>query len=460
MAKTAKASMINDMTEGNLTRQLLSFSWPFMLSNLLQVVYNLVDMIVVGQFVGSAGLSAVSNGGEMLHLFMLLCMGFATGGQIIISQYIGQGSLEGVKKTIGTMFTFITAMAVFAMLLGFTFGNSLLTLINIPEEAMGQAIDYTRVCYSGMIFVFGYNLVSAILRGMGDSKRPFWFIAIAAVTNLILDLVFVAGLGMEALGAALATVIGQGVSFVSSLIYLYIKRESFGFDFKLKSFAIHRPTLIAMLKLGIPMALQQAAITVSMLFVASYINAYGLVVSAVNGVGNKLGTMAGIVTGAFSMAGSSMIGQNFGARKFDRVTKIVYTTLAIGLVYSVLLSVALLLWPEQVFSIFDTDPEVLAMSHVYAIMGALNFLGSAFRMPFMSMVNGIGFAGLSFVVGILDGVVARVGLAMLLGIVLDMGIQGFWLGSVAAGFMPFIVCGIYFWSGAWKKRRLAVSAED
>ena len=113
-----------------------------------------------------------------------------------------------------------------------------------------------------------------------------------------------------------------------------------------------------------------------------------------------------------------------------------------------------------VFSIFDTDPEVLAMSHVYAIMGALNFLGSAFRMPFMSMVNGIGFAGLSFVVGILDGVVARVGLAMLLGIVLDMGIQGFWLGSVAAGFMPFIVCGIYFWSGAWKKRRLAVSAED
>ncbi|MBE6991568.1 MAG: MATE family efflux transporter [Ruminococcaceae bacterium] len=452
-------TMINDLTQGSVTKQLVLFALPFMLSNLLQTAYNMVDMIIIGQFVGSAGLSAVSNGGEILHVCMLLCMGFATAGQIMISQFVGMGDHKALSRVIGTLFSFLLLMSVLASAIGFIFIDKILDLINIPPEAWDQAKAYSLVCFAGMVFVFGYNLVSAILRGMGDSKRPFVFIAVASVVNLLLDLLFVAVFHWDAMGAALATVIGQGVSFVGSLIYLYINREAFGFDFKLRSFAIDPQILKGILKLGVPMGLQFGAITISMLFVASYTNSYGVVVSAVTAIGSKLGTLSGLVSGALNQAAGSMIGQNFGAGKHDRVKRIVFDVLWIGLIFGALLSVIMILFPQQVFSIFNTDPEVLAWADAYVPIAVLNFIGAALRMPFMGLINGIGFASLAFAVGILDGVVARVGIAMLLGITFEMGIMGFWYGNVIAGFVPFIIGGIYFASGKWKTKKVVVKSK-
>lgn len=449
-------TMINDLTEGHVTKQLIRFAIPFMLSNLLQTAYNMVDMIVVGQFVGSSGLSAVANGGDIMHFCMLLCMGFSSAGQIMISQFVGTGNHQKLSRTIGTLFTFLLLMALLATALGFIFCDTILNLINVPQEAWQQAKDYSIVCFVGMVFIFGYNLVSAIMRGMGDSKRPFVFIAVASVVNLVLDMVFVAIFHWDAMGAALATVIGQAVSFIGSIIYLYRHRDSFGFDFKLKSFAIDGQLLLGILKLGIPIALQYGAITISMMFVSSYTNSYGVVASAVTGIGNKLGTVASVVTGALNQAGSSMIGQNFGARKFDRIKGVIFAMLVIGMAFSTLCTIVLVLFPDQVFGVFNSDPEVLEMAHSYVIIAVLNFFGSACRMPFMGLINGVGNATLAFAVGIIDGVVARVGLAMLLGLTFGLGIMGFWLGSVIAGFVPFIIGGIYFLSGSWKRRKLAV----
>lgn len=449
-------TMINDLTQGNVTKQLLKFSAPFMLSNVLQTAYSLVDMIVVGRFVGSGGLSAVSIGSELLMLFTFIAMGFATAGQVMIAQFIGRQDRRSISSTIGTMFTFIQILSLVVMAFCLPMRNVFLDLMNTPVEARSEAYDYITVCFVGLFFIFGYNTVSAILRGMGDSKRPFLFIAIAAVLNLVLDLVFVAGFNMASYGAALATVIGQAVSFIVSLIYLYHRKEAFGFDFKLKSFKIDKKKLVPLIRLGFPMALQSAAISISMLFVNSYINAYGVTASAVTGVGSKLRSVMSIVSQAVSTAGATMMGQNLGAGHHDRVKKIVHVSHAVCLIFAAVLSVFVLLFPEQIFSLFNTDPEVLEMSHSYVYVEVIAFFSFALMCPYNALINGLGYSTLSFVIGLMDGVVARIGLALLFGKVFGWGITGFWYGNAIAGYVSALLGAIYYFSNKWQTRKLLI----
>ncbi|MCR4772284.1 MAG: MATE family efflux transporter [Oscillospiraceae bacterium] len=449
-------SMIRDLTSGNATKQLVSFALPFILANLLQTCYTLTDIVIIGQFVGSEGISAVSNGGEIMNFFTFFGTGLAAGGQIVISQLAGRGERGMIKKVIGTMFSCILGFAVLLSAVCSAFTDNFLGWLRVPSEAFSMAHDYLFTCICGTFFIFGYNTVSSILRGMGDSRRPFVFVAISAVTNIILDLLFVGVLQLRAFGAALATVCGQGLSFVIAIIYLHSRREQFGFDFRPASFIPDRRCLSAFLKQGIPIALQHCAITSSMLFVSSFLNSYGLTVSAVNGVGSKLVLLSYIVTNGLNQAASSMIGQSFGAGRFDRIRTVIRSVFLIGFSFCALLSAAIALFPEQIFSLFDKDPDVLAMSHTYVKVAVVNYIGAAFRAPFTAFVNGVGFAVMNFFMGIADGIVMRVCLAMLLGLVCGLGIMGFWLGSALAGYTYFIVVFPYYLSGKWKKRRLAV----
>ncbi|MBQ4145259.1 MAG: polysaccharide biosynthesis C-terminal domain-containing protein, partial [Clostridia bacterium] len=266
MSKT----MITDLTTGNVTKLLLKFAFPLFLSNALQAIYNIVDMIVVGQCMGGAGMSAVSIGGDILHLLSFIAMGFSSAGQVLISQDVGAKNFDRVRRTIGTMFTFLLIASILMSVVCFSIRYPLLSWLNTPAESFDYTMDYTVTCIVGLVFIYGYNIVSAILRGMGDSKRPFVFIAIAAIMNLILDIVFVAYLDMKAFGAALATVIGQAFSFIVSLIYLYKKRELFCFDFKLKSFAIEKNAFKRIVALGVPMAIQAAAINLSKIILMAW----------------------------------------------------------------------------------------------------------------------------------------------------------------------------------------------
>ncbi len=443
-----------DLTKGNVTKLLLAFSTPFIIANLLQVCYNLVDMMIVGRYVGSTGISAVSNGGEILTLFTNVGIGLATAGQISISQFIGSNRHDRIQSMIGTMFVVIISLGLGISFIVIPFSTEILELINVPIEALPLARDYLVYGLYGLVFIFGYNTVSAILRGMGDSKRPLLFVAIAAGINVILDLLLVGYFGLETKGAAIATVSGQAISFIIAIIYLYKNKEQFGFDFKIKHFYFNKQNTSTLFILGIPMALQFAAITVSMLFVTSFVNGYGVVVSAVTGVGNKIGQIAMIVTNGLSTAASSMIGQSFGARNFDRVKEVIYKVLFIGLIFTISISVIVWIFPEAVFSIFDNSPEVLEMAPSYAIIIVLNFIGAAFRSPALSLINGIGFSSMNFIMGIIDGFIVRIGLAMLLGIVFNMGVMGFWLGSVLAGFTYAFIITPYFLSNKWQSRSL------
>lgn len=452
MNKNGSGTIIRDLTQGSVTQLLLVFAFPLLCSNLLQTFYNMVDMVVIGRFVGKTGLSAVSIGGDVLHFLTFLVMGFSNAGQVILSQYIGAGQHDRVKGTIGTMFTVTFGMAVVLSIFCSIFLDNFLQLMNTPAECLQYTRDYSFICVLGLIFIYGYNLVSAILRGMGDSKHPFIFIAVATVVNLILDLVFVAGFGMGPAGAALATVIGQAVSFLWAIFYLYRHKEAFGFDFKLQSFRPDPVVLPKLVKLGLPMILQSAAINFSMLFVNSYINAYGVVASAVTGIGNKLGSITAVVTNALSTAGSSMVGQNIGAEKYHRVPKIIGVSAIFDVAFALLLSFLTVFFPCTIFGFFNSDPEVLDMAMTYIPVAVLLYMGFAARSPFFALINGSGNARLNLIVGLLDGVICRVGLAMLMGLAMNMGIMGFWLGNAFAGYMPFLIGGVYFLTGRWKKR--------
>jgi len=457
---SAQKSMINNLTEGSITRQLLKFAIPLILANILQTLYNTVDMIVVGQFVGADGLSAVSIGGEFIHFFMFMCAGFCGGGQILISQQVGMKDKVGISRTIGTVFTTIMFIAVLFMVICFAIDDIMLRWLNTPEAAFEQASQYVAISGAGLIFIFGYNCVSSVLRGMGDSKRPLMFIAIAATVNLILDLVLVAWLEMGAAGAAIATVVGQAVSVICSTTYLYRHRDAFGFDFKLKSFIPDPDRIKALIKVGTPLAVQQVAISTSLLFVQSYINAFGVAASAVTGIGQKIQNISGIFMNGINQAGGAMIGQCLGAQKQNRAKKVVYIGLCFSAVFAVINISLALTMPTQLFSIFSTDTEVLAMAPRYLQIQCWAFVGSALMGPFGAMVTGSGFSTLGLFVGLLDAVVARVGLSVLLGQVLGMGLEGYFYGSALARLAGASVQMIYFFSGKWKTRKLLVKKMD
>ena len=450
--QNSQRSMITDLTHGNVLKQLLLFAMPLFAANALQAVYNLVDMVVAGQMIGGAGMSAVSIGGDILHLLTFLAMGFSGAGQVLISQYVGAGKMDSVRRLIGTMFTFLSGIALVISVICFALRYPILNVLNTPPESYTFTMDYMVTCIAGLVFIYGYNIVSAILRGMGDSKRPFLFIAIAAILNTVLDLLFVGPFHMEVFGAALATVIGQAVSFIVSVIYLHRRKEEFGFDFRLESFRIDRRLIVPLLQLGIPMAIQSAAISTSKIILTAWINAEGVIFSALSGIYNKTGMMIGVVSNSFTTAGSSMIGQNLGAGRYDRVPEILRAVMTVSLSVSAIVSVLVLIFPKSVCEMFTGDPEVLTLSSIVIIPIVLNFFGAATRSGAFSIINGSGNSKLNLLVALIDGMISRIGLAAFLGYGLHMGCRGCWYGDALAGFMPFFIGSIFFLSGKWNRQ--------
>ena len=453
-----QATIIKDLTVGSVSKTLAIFAMPMVFANLLQTAYNMVDMVVVGQFLGSVGLSAVSIGAAMLHLMAYLAIGFSTASQVIISQFVGAGDKKSVSRAIGTSLSFVLlgSFLITAVILAIV--DVALHLLNTPAEAYANARQYVLVCSAGLFFIFGYNLVSAILRGMGDSRRPLIFIAIAAGTNLILDLLFIAVFHMGVFGAALATVIGQAVSFITSIVFLYKKRNAFGFDFKPRSFKVDRDILRRLLKLGIPMCIQNTAIGLSMMFVSSFVNAYGVVASAVTGIGDKLAIVPAVITSSLSTSGAAMIGQCLGAGKTERIPRIIRFSLLANVAFALLLSAITVFLPLKVFGLFTSDSQVLEMALTYVACAVHTYFAFALRAPFFALIYGTGQSKLNLWVAILDGVICRIGLALLLGIVVGMGIRGFWYGSALAGYVPFFIGLVYYVSGKWKTKNLLIKS--
>lgn len=451
MEKVKKRSIVTDFTVGNIPSQMLRFSIPFMLSNALQILYSLVDMLIVGQKLGGPGLSAVSTASTVFTFMTMLSMGFSTGGQVRIAQLVGAGRKKDIGSVIGTLFTVNTVIGVVVTALGLIFYDPVLKLLNTPDEAFGYAVDYMIVCSCGIIFTYGYNMVSAVMRGIGDSKHPLIFIAIASVINLVLDIVFVDYMNMGTFGAALATIIGQAFSFIYAVIYLYRKRDEFGFDFKPKSFIPQNDSLRELIRLGVPFACQSCAINISMMFVNALVNDIGTNASSVFGVGVKVDDIVNKITQAFSFAVSAMVGQNITAGKEKRIRDIFfYAMLFSGIAYLLFASVYIA-FPEFFFSLFTDDEGVISLCRVFVYAIVWGFPGMVIMRSTNGFIQGIGNARLGLIFALIDGFVMRIFLSWFIGIKLGFGLFGYILGYGLAPYGTAIPGLIYFLSGVWKK---------
>jgi len=319
-------------------------------------------------------------------------------------------------------------------------------------------MDYLVICTAGLIFTAGYNMVSAVLRGMGDAKSPFLFIGIASVINLVLDLIFTGFLGWGVAGAAWATIIGQAASFIFSVFYLYKKKAAFGFEFNKEIFIPKKKYIYMIAALGTPMAIQSGFINISMLFVNALINKVGVVASATFGVGVRIDDIINKISQGIQYAAMPMISQNIGAGNQKRAKQVVYQSWIISAVMTVVFMGLYVLIGKQLFMIFSDDPLVHEMSATFIKAILCIFPALAVMRGTGAFIQGIGNAKLGMVLAILDGVALRIGLSWLFGIVLDFGFFGFVLGYGLAPYGYAIPSLIYFLSGIWTRKRAI--AED
>ena len=306
-------------TTGAILPQLVSFAVPTFLAMMLQTLYGTVDVLVIGNFGSTAGVSAVSTGSQILSLATFLISGFTTASTVLIGQYLGAGDDKNVSRVIGGSIPVFGVISAFFAVLMVLIHPMLLTALNIPTEAMAQARIYTLICSCGIPLIVGYNAVCAILRGMGDSKSPLVFVSIACVVNIIGDLLLTGWLGMGAAGVAIATVAAQGVSFAISLLYLL--RKGIGVPFHKSDIRFEAKLTRKLFQLGVPMAVQSIMINLSFLFITSIINAMGVTASAAMGVGDKITCFAFLPQSAFSQGVQVFAAQNMGAGKPERALK-------------------------------------------------------------------------------------------------------------------------------------------
>ncbi len=455
MEQTVKrAKMGSDLTQGPIMKGLLIFAVPIVLTNLVQQLYSMVDLIVVGQFVGNTGTVGVNTGGEIADLVSPVAMGFSTAGQIFIAQLFGAGQEQRIKKTVGTLLSFMIAVSCVLAVGTILFNRQILELLNCPAEAMGQASSYMVITALGFPFIFGYNAVCGILRGMGESKKPLYFILVAAVINIIMDILLVTVIPLEAAGTAIATTLSQLGSFAAAFFFMYKNKERFDFELKLSYFKMDREILNVLVKLGIPQVVRSLLVRFSMLWVNASANSFGMTVSATNSVGNKLQKFLEVFVQGVDTASASMVGQNLGAKKTERAGKVTLCTLAATLTCAAVTCAICWLIPHQIFRLFTKDAAVIEMGVTFLHIFTVHFIVSAAIGAFQAMVTGCGFVELGFAIGILDGVVCKIGLGWLFMTVFGMGYEGLWWGVACSRILPCLICIGYYVSGRWKTRKL------
>ena len=405
------SSFEKNLSEGNVAKQLVLFSLPFLASNIIQSLYSVADMLIVGRFSGTTSMSGVNLGSQVTLILTNIVVGLCAGGTVLIAQYLGAKRRKDMQETTATLLTTLTIAAVAITVLMLILKKPILHLIQTPAESFAEADRYLTVTVLGLIFIFGYNVFSAVMRGMGDSKRPLYFVLIACITNVILDLVLVAGLKMGALGAAIATVFSQAVSMITCIVVMI--RNDFVFDFKPSSFIIKKEKAIKILKLGTPTAIQNGVTSISFMIITTLVNIIGGVnASAAVGVVAKFNSFAVLPAVAMGASISTMCAQNIGAGKWDRAVK--------------------------TCNIRTFSFDYLLMPFVFCING---------------LFTGAGHTAFSMVNNMLSAIVLRVPVAVVFGLVLNLGLTGVGLGGPMASVGAIILIVVFLISGRWKENK-------
>ena len=373
------------MTEGNIWKLLIIFSIPLILGNLLQQMYNTADSIIVGNFVGSNGLAAVGSGTALINLIIAFSQGAAVGAGVIVSQNLGARDKQKTKLAVHTAMCIAIILGVILSAIGVIFSRDLLIWMKTPKSVLKDSVLYLQIYCGGLIFNVIYNMATGILNAAGNSKRPLIYLAIASVTNIILDLVFIKALKWGVKGAAIATDISQALSCVLAVGYLL--RVNSDYKLIVKELKIHGNTAKQIIRVGLPTAIQNMVISFSNVLVQSSVNSYGATAMAGYAAYLKIDGFNILPVLSISMAVTTFTGQNVGAKKPDRVKKGMWNALIMGVVYTVIIGVVILLTSHTVLGLFTKDNEVitygqLAMKYFcpfYFLLGILNILAGTVR---------------------------------------------------------------------------------
>lgn len=346
-----------DMTHGNIFKQILGFAIPMAVGLLFQQLYNTVDMIIVGQFAGKQDLAAVGGTTTIINTLVGFCSGLATGAGVVVSQYFGKHDKEGVEKSVATSFSLSLILCVIMTVLGCSLAKPMLKLLNTPEDVIQPAFEYLMVYFAGISGLLMYNMLTGIMRAVGDSKRPLIFLIISSVLNIVLDLLFVAVFHWGALGAGIATIISQFLSAIMALLVLTFTKANYRIN--LKKILLDKPMLKKILAIGLPGGFQMAITSLSNVFVHSYINAYGTDVMSGYSIHLKLDHFIVVPAQAFALATTTFVGQNYGAQNYKRAHKGNNISLLMSLVVTVIMSVLFYLFARPLSSAFTNDLAVL-----------------------------------------------------------------------------------------------------
>lgn len=375
----------SDFTSGSILGKLLPFMAPILGALILQAAYGAVDLLVVGRFGTTSGLSAVSTGSQVLNLVTFVVTQFAMGITVLIARYIGEKKTQNIGSLIGgsiLVYAIISAV-LFVILIGFS--HQIAILMQAPTKAIDLTSTYIRICGGGIFFIVAYNLLSAIFRGLGDSKSPLLFVAVACIVNIVGDLILVAGFHLDAAGAAIATVLAQAISVVFALFLLLKKQLSF--KITKKDFRINTHCIRA-LKIGLPLALQECLTQISFLALCAFVNRLGLEASSGYGVACKVVNFAMLIPSSLMQSMASFVSQNIGAGNKKRAKQAMFTGMGVGLAVGCIVFVFVLFKGNLLTGIFTTDAVVVQKGYDYLKGFALETIVTAILFSMVGYFNG------------------------------------------------------------------------
>lgn len=441
----------NDLTTSGVRQQIIRFALPLVVSNLLQALYNAVDMFFVGKYTDTAGLAAVSVSGPIMNIMLMTINGLSIGASVMIGIYKGQGDQENLKKAANTVIAIYALLAAAVAVGGALFTPALIQLVHTPEASVGSAIQYLRTIFIGIVFMFGYNLISAFQRGFGDSKSSMVFVIIAACANVVLDFLFIVWGGMGAFGAALATVMAQGISFIMGVAYF--RRKKHVINFSPRAIRIYPGYAGKLFHLGLPAALQQFLLNVSLTTLSGIANSFGLEASAAYGVCIKIESFAFLPSDAINASLSAFVSQNLGARKPERALSGLRNALGLSLSLAAVLAVVTAFAAPYAASLFNKDPEVIRYVSGYLRVSCFSFLCFAAAHPLIGFLRGTGNGIVTLFCVCISQYVVRIPAAMLA--TRRMGFNGVAVASILGPLSAVCLYSLFVASGGWKRSREA-----
>lgn len=431
----------SDFTQGSILGKLLPFMMPILGALVLQAAYGAVDLLVVGRFGTTSGLSAVSTGSQVLNLVTFVITQFAMGITVLIARYIGEKKPQYIGALIGgaTIIFAIVSAVLFVIMIGFS--QPIAVLMQAPEEAVELTSTYVRICGGGIFFIVAYNLLAAIFRGLGDSKSPLLFVAVACVVNIAGDLILVAGLHLDAAGAAIATVAAQAVSVVFAL-FLLVKRE-LPFEISKHDFKINMHCVRA-LKIGLPLALQEFLTQISFLALCAFVNRLGLEASSGYGVACKIVNFAMLIPSSLMQSMASFVSQNVGAGNEKRAKKAMFTGMGVGLVIGCIVFTLVWFKGNLLTGIFTTDAAVVQNGYDYLKGFALETIVTAILFSIIGYFNGHDKTVWAMVQGLVQTLLVRLPLAYYMSIQPDASLTKIGFAAPAATIFGIVLNVIYY----------------